>query len=110
MFETGTITSTGTRDPGRQQQRRHDQLQQPDDRADDRGEQGGDARLSNAGGTINFNPGGGGTGLDISTTTGTGFSAIGGGTITVQGSGNSIIAGRRHGARHGERDGRRAAA
>ena len=48
--------------------------------------------VNNAGGTINFNPAGG-TGLDISTTTGTGFSALGGGTITVQGSGNSIIAG-----------------
>ena len=33
---------------------------------------------------------GGGNGLDISTTTGTGFSALGGGTITVQGAGNTI--------------------
>ena len=49
--------------------------------------------VGNVGGTINFNPGGGGTGLDISTSSGTGFSALGGGTITVQGSGNSIITG-----------------
>jgi hypothetical protein len=46
---------------------------------------------SNTGGTINFNCGG--NGLDISTTTGTGFNAIGGGVITVQGTGNSITAG-----------------
>ena len=45
----------------------------------------------NAGGTINFTPAGGGGGLDISTTTGTGFSALGGGTISVTGTGNTIV-------------------
>jgi Bacterial Ig domain/FG-GAP-like repeat len=45
---------------------------------------------NNAGGTVNFNPAGGGNGLDISTTSGTGFSALGGGTLTVQGAGNTI--------------------
>ena len=48
---------------------------------------------SNVGGTINFNPAGGGSGLDITTTSGTGFSALGGGTISVQGAGNSINTG-----------------
>lgn len=42
----------------------------------------------NTGGTINFIPGG--NGLDIATTSGIGFNATGGGTVTVQGSGNSI--------------------
>ena len=46
---------------------------------------------SNAGGTINFTPAGGGNGLDISTTTGTGFSALGGGTISVTGTGNTVV-------------------
>jgi SdrD B-like domain/FG-GAP-like repeat len=45
---------------------------------------------SNTGATINFNPVSGGNGLDIITTTGTGFNATGGGTVTVQGSGNTI--------------------
>jgi VCBS repeat-containing protein len=43
---------------------------------------------TNAGSTINFAPAGG-NGLDIVTTSGTGFTASGG-TITVQGTGNSI--------------------
>jgi hypothetical protein len=43
---------------------------------------------NNSGATINFIGGG----LDIDTTTGTGFLATGGGTITVQGSGNTIFA------------------
>ena len=46
--------------------------------------------IGNAGGTINFAPTGG-NGLDISTTTGTGFSALGGGTISVSGAGNTIV-------------------
>ncbi|MEZ5469841.1 MAG: Ig-like domain-containing protein [Lysobacterales bacterium] len=41
---------------------------------------------SNTGATINFINGG----LAIATTTGTGFSAAGGGTVSVQGSGNSV--------------------
>ena len=49
---------------------------------------------SNAGGTINFAPAGG-NGLDISTTTGIGFSALGGGTISVSGAGNTISVDRR---------------
>ncbi len=49
--------------------------------------------VNNGGGAINFNPAVGGTGLDITTTTGTGFSAIGGGLISVEGTGNSITAG-----------------
>jgi hypothetical protein len=48
--------------------------------------------VGNVGGTINFAPAGGGNGLDISTTTGTGFSALGGGTIAVTGAGNTINA------------------
>ena len=48
---------------------------------------------SNTGATINFNAAG--NGLDITTTTGTGFSATDGrrddgGTVTVQGTGNTI--------------------
>ena len=39
-------------------------------------------------GAINFNPAG--NGLDITTTSGTGFLATGGGTVTLTGSGNSI--------------------
>jgi Bacterial Ig domain/FG-GAP-like repeat len=45
--------------------------------------------VGNTGGTINFAPAGG-NGLDISTTTGIGFSALGGGTISVSGAGNTI--------------------
>ncbi|HVJ03768.1 MAG TPA: hypothetical protein VM662_16435 [Sphingomonas sp.] len=45
---------------------------------------------SNTGKTINF--AGGGTGLDIVTTTGAGFTATGGGTISVAGTGNTIAA------------------
>jgi hypothetical protein len=41
---------------------------------------------NNAGGTMNFGNGG----LDIDTTSGAGFSAAGGGTITVTGTGNSV--------------------
>jgi hypothetical protein len=47
---------------------------------------------TNSGGTINFAPAGGGNGLDITTTSGTGFSATGGGTVSVTGTGNTIIA------------------
>lgn len=43
---------------------------------------------NNTNGTIAFNPGG--NGLDISTTSGVGFNATGGGTVTVQGAGNTI--------------------
>jgi hypothetical protein len=43
---------------------------------------------SNTGGTFNF--GGGTGGVDITTTTGTGFSATGGGTVSVSGAGNTI--------------------
>jgi hypothetical protein len=46
--------------------------------------------VTNTGATINFNPTAGGNGLDLSTSTGTAFTATGGGTITVQGTGNSI--------------------
>ncbi|QDT53040.1 hypothetical protein Pan44_10550 [Caulifigura coniformis] len=42
--------------------------------------------LNNTGSTINFTGGG----LDIDTTSGAGFAATGGGTVTVQGTGNSI--------------------
>ena len=45
---------------------------------------------TNTGATINFNPAGGGAGLDIATTSGAGFVATGGGTISVTGSGNTI--------------------
>ncbi|WP_299866458.1 inverse autotransporter beta domain-containing protein [uncultured Hoeflea sp.] len=41
---------------------------------------------TNTGATVNFTGGG----LDIDTTTGTGFAATGGGTVTIQGAGNSI--------------------
>ena len=46
--------------------------------------------INNAGGTINFNMTAGGNGLDLSTSTGLAFAAIGGGTISVTGSGNTI--------------------
>jgi hypothetical protein len=42
--------------------------------------------LNNTGHTVNFTGGG----LDIDTTTATGFNVTGGGTVTVQGAGNSI--------------------
>ncbi len=45
---------------------------------------------ANAGGTINFAIAGGGNGLDITTASGTGFDATGGGTVSVTGSSNSI--------------------
>jgi hypothetical protein len=45
---------------------------------------------NNTGATINFSPAAGGGGLDISTTSGKGFTATGGGTITVQGTSNTI--------------------
>ncbi|ATY32157.1 S-layer family protein [Sphingomonas psychrotolerans] len=45
---------------------------------------------NNSGATVNFAPLAGGNGLDIVTTSGTGFDATGGGTITVAGGGNSI--------------------
>jgi hypothetical protein len=48
---------------------------------------------NNTGGTINFGPAAGGNGLDITTTTGTGFSATGGGTVSVTGTGNTINSG-----------------
>src|SRR5262249_167950 len=45
---------------------------------------------SNVGATINFNPTAGGNGLDIVTTNATGFNATDGGTLSIQGGGNSI--------------------
>ena len=48
---------------------------------------------SNTGATINFNATAGGNGLDITTTSGVGFNATGGGTVTVQGTGNTISSG-----------------
>jgi Bacterial Ig domain/Cadherin-like domain len=45
---------------------------------------------NNASGTINFNISGGGSGMDLTTTSDTGFNATGGGTIAVTGAGNSI--------------------
>jgi hypothetical protein len=48
---------------------------------------------NSSGTTVNINPAGGGSGLDITTTSGTGFNATGGGTISVQGSGNTISSG-----------------
>jgi large repetitive protein len=48
---------------------------------------------NSAGTTVTINPAGGGNGLDITTTTGNGFSATGGGTVTVQGAGNTISSG-----------------
>ncbi|MFS2108851.1 hypothetical protein ACCC88_04125 [Sphingomonas sp. Sphisp140] len=48
---------------------------------------------NNAGATINFDPLGGGTGLDITSLGLTGFSAVSGGTINVTGTGNSITGG-----------------
>jgi hypothetical protein len=46
---------------------------------------------SNTGATINFTPVAGGNGLDITTSTNTGFNATGGGTINVTGTGNTIV-------------------
>lgn len=45
---------------------------------------------NNSGATVSFAPLAGGNGLDIVTTSGTGFAATGGGTINVTGTGNSI--------------------
>lgn len=45
---------------------------------------------NNTGGTMNFAIAGGGSGMDLTTTSGTGFNATGGGTVTVTGSGNTI--------------------
>jgi uncharacterized repeat protein (TIGR01451 family) len=46
--------------------------------------------VTNGTGVINFAPVAGGNGLDINTTSGAGLNATGGGTVTVQSSGNSI--------------------
>ncbi|HVQ55650.1 MAG TPA: Ig-like domain-containing protein, partial [Pyrinomonadaceae bacterium] len=46
--------------------------------------------FTNGTGSINFVPAAGGNGLDITTTSGLGFRAETGGTVTVQGAGNSI--------------------
>jgi cytochrome c2 len=56
------------------------------------GASAGVSLTSNTGTTINFNPTSGGNGLDIATTTGTGFNASGGGTVSVSvnGTGNTI--------------------
>jgi hypothetical protein len=45
---------------------------------------------NNTGSTINFTPAGGGNGLDITTTSGTGFAFTGGGTLNVTGAGNTV--------------------
>ena len=55
------------------------------------GANAGVSLTSNTGGTINFAPAGGGNGLDIVTTSGAGFTATGGGTVSVTGAGNTII-------------------
>ena len=63
---------------------------------------------SNTGATINFNAAG--NGLDITTTTGTGFNATGGGTGAtrcVQGTGNTINSRQRHRAECRQHDDRR---
>ena len=53
-----------------------------------------DLSNNNGGGTVNFNSTGVGTGsLNITTTSGQGFLATGGGTVTVQGTGNTISSG-----------------
>ncbi|WP_066648930.1 MULTISPECIES: Ig-like domain-containing protein [Sphingomonas] len=49
------------------------------------------ALLNNTGATINFNTTG--TGLDIATTSGQGFLAIGGGTVNITGAGNTVSTG-----------------
>ena len=49
---------------------------------------------SNTGGTINFTPAGGGSGLNLSTViAGNGINAVSGGTISVTGTGNTIVSG-----------------
>jgi hypothetical protein len=45
---------------------------------------------NNSGATISFNPAGGGNGIDLTTTSGIGFNATGGGTVTVAGTSNTI--------------------
>lgn len=45
---------------------------------------------SNTGGTMNFTPAAGGNGIDLTTTSGVGFNATGGGTLIVTGAGNTI--------------------
>lgn len=49
---------------------------------------------SNTGGTINFTPAGGGSGMDLSTViSGDGINAVTGGTISITGTGNTIVSG-----------------
>jgi hypothetical protein len=45
---------------------------------------------ANGGGAMNFTPAAGGNGIDITTSSGVGFNATGGGTVVVTGSGNTI--------------------
>ena len=45
---------------------------------------------ANTGGTMNFTPAAGGSGIDITTTTGVAFNSTGGGTINVTGSDNTL--------------------
>ncbi len=107
-FQTGSITSTGTGPAGRQQTPAATiNFNSPTIALTTGANKAVTLDVGNAGGTINFNPGGGGTGLDITTTTGTGFSALGGGTITRAGHGQQHQCQRRHGARHGDRHRRR---
>ncbi|HYI40640.1 MAG TPA: Ig-like domain-containing protein, partial [Allosphingosinicella sp.] len=52
---------------------------------------GNGVTLTNNSGTINFNPAG--TGLDITTTSGTGLTFSGGGTLNITGAANSVVTG-----------------
>ena len=93
MFATGSITSTGTGIQVANSGGGTINFNSPTIALTTGANKAVTLDVGNAGGTINFNPAGGGSGLDITTTSGIGFSALGGGTITVQGTGNSIIAG-----------------
>jgi large repetitive protein len=89
-FQTGSITSTGTGLRVANSNAGTINFNSPTIALSTGTSQAVTLDVGNGGGTINFNPTGGGGGLDISTTTGTGFSALVGGTITVQGTGNTI--------------------
>jgi hypothetical protein len=88
-FQTGTLSSTGTSSGIRVQNSNGGTINfnQPT-KTLNTGTNTAVALSTNTGGTMNFGNGG----LNINTTSGAGFSATGGGTVTVQGSGNTIDA------------------
>ncbi len=87
-FQTGTLSSTGTSSGLRVQNSNSGTVNfnNPTKTLNTGANSAVTLNTNNAGGTMNF----GGGGLDIDTTTATGFSATGGGTVNVTGTGNTI--------------------